>query len=284
MLLIDLNDLICKKIQFQNLSIVISTFLIKPFISLILIGISCSLLGVFVLWKKLSYFGDGLSHSILLGFVLGTLFNVNQIFVLAFFAIFFAFLVGFFLSDKNFSKDTIIAISSYFCLSLAAIINDISVKKVNFGSYVFGDILTIADNEIAILGLIAIITICYVAFAFKRILLINLNEDLAKVEGLKVGWWKISFLVLLALTIAFSVKIVGVFLMTALLILPAAIARIFAVSAKNMLVLSLVLAIFALSCSFKIADIYDLTVSSAAISALCLIFSFGLVFKKFKNF
>ncbi len=192
-------------------------------------------------------------------------------------------MVGFLLSDKNFSKDTIIAISSYFCLSVAAIINDISSKRVNFGSYIFGDILTIDNIEIIILALIAIITFCYVIFAFKRILLINLNEDLATVEGINVQLWKISFLILLALTIAFSVKIVGVFLMTALLILPAAIARIFAVSAKNMLVLSLVFGILTLSFSFKIADLYDLTVSSSAIASLCLIFSFSLFFQKFKN-
>lgn len=260
-----------------------SDFLIKPFIALILIGISCSLLGVFVLWKKLSYFGDAISHSILLGFVLGLAFNFNQIFILSFFAIFFAFLVGFLLSDKNFSKDTIIAISSYFCLSLAAIINDFSATKVNFGHYIFGDILTVTNQEIIILAILAVLAVFYVIFAFKRILLINLNTDLAKVEGLKVELWQLSFLIILALTIAFCVKIVGIFLMTALLVLPAAIARIYANSAKNMMILSLILAVFILSTSFKIADSYNLTVSSSAIFALSVIFAISLLFKKIKN-
>ena len=57
----------------------IEAFLIKPFLALILITISCSLLGIFVLWKKLSYFGDALSHSILLGLVFGVIFEINQI-------------------------------------------------------------------------------------------------------------------------------------------------------------------------------------------------------------
>ena len=116
----------------------LESFLIKPFAALMLISCSCSLLGVFVLWKKLSYFGDSLSHSILLGLLLGTIFGFNQIIALVLFAIIFAFLVGLNLQNKYFSKDTIIAISSYFCVALAIVLNDILVKNFNFIAYICG--------------------------------------------------------------------------------------------------------------------------------------------------
>lgn len=259
----------------------LEAFLIKPFFAVILIAISCSLLGVFVLWKKLSYFGDALSHSILLGLVLSTIFEINQISALIFFAFIFSFLVGIISQNRYFSKDTIIIILSYFCVASAVIVNDIWIKDFQFTSYIFGDVLTVGSYEIQALTVIALITVGYIFFAFKRILLMNTNQDLAKIEGVKTEFWNLSFLILLALVIALSVRIVGVFLMTALLILPAAVARIFAVSAKQMMLLSLVIATGVSASSFMVASTYDLTVSSTIIVIFSIIFIFSLVVKKF---
>lgn len=258
----------------------ISLFLLKPFLALLLITLSCSLLGVFVLWKKLAYFGDGLSHSILLGFVLGAAFDFNQIAALACFSLFFAFLINLTSRNSYFSKDTLIAISSYFCISLAIIFNDVFNQNLNLGTYVFGDILTVGDQEIYSLTAVAITTIAYVIFAFRRILLTNINSDLAKIDGIKTQFWNLSFLILLSLTISFSVKIVGVFLMTALLILPAAIARIFSSSAKQMMILSLVISCITAIIAFKFADNYNLTISSSIIATFSIIFISSLIFKK----
>lgn len=259
----------------------LEAFLIKPFFAVILIAISCSLLGVFVLWKKLSYFGDSLSHSILLGLVLSAIFETSQISALIFFAFIFSFVVGIISQNRYFSKDTIIIILSYFCVASAVIANDIWVKDFQFTSYIFGDVLTVVSYEIQALSAIALIAIGYTFFAFKRILLMNTNQDLAKIEGVRTEFWNLSFLILLALVIALSVRIVGVFLMTALLILPAAIARIFSVSAKQMMVLSLVISICVSAFSFKIASAYDLTVSSTIIVIFSVIFISSLLSKKF---
>jgi len=259
---------------------VLEIFLIKPFFAVILIAISCSLLGVFVLWKKLSYFGDALSHSILLGLVLGAIFELDQISVLIFFAITFAFLIGFISKTRYFSKDTIIMISSYFCVAVAIILNDIWIKNFNFTSYIFGDVLTAGSEDIKALAAITLITIFYSIFAFKKILLINTSKDLAKIEGVKIELWNLSFLILLALVIALSVRIVGVFLMTALLVLPAAIARIFSLSAQKMMILSLIIATVISALSFKLASSYDLTISSAIIAIFSIIFIMSLAIKK----
>ena len=261
----------------------ISLFLLKPFLALLFITISCSLLGVFVLWKKLAYFGDGLSHSILLGFVLGALFDYGQIASLAFFSLFFAFLVSLTSRNSYFSKDTVIAISSYFCIALAIILNDIFAQNLNFNSYVFGDILTVGNQEIYALAIISILTIIYTFFAFRKILLININSDLARIEGIRTQFWNLSFLILLSLTISFSVKIVGVFLMTALLVLPAAIARIWSFSAKQMMFLSAFISLISAIISFKVADSYNLTISSSIIATFCIIFLSSLFIKKLSN-
>jgi zinc transport system permease protein len=259
---------------------VIETFLVNPFFAITLIAIASSLLGVFVLWKKLSYFGDALSHSILLGLVIGATIELNQVLAIIFFATIFAFLVRLISQNRYFSKDVIIMILSYFCVALAVIFNDIWLKNFSFSSYIFGDILTATDLDVIALFTISLVTIFYVIFAFKKILLINVSEDLAKIEGVKVEFWNLSFLILLSIVVALSVRIVGVFLMTALLILPAAIARIFSLSAKHMIFLSPLIAILIATFSFKAAITYDLTISSAIVVIFSTIFITSLTLKK----
>jgi zinc transport system permease protein len=258
---------------------VLEAFLIKPFFTLILIVICCSLLGVFILWKKLSYFGDAFSHSILLGLVLSLILQTNQIATLLFFAVIFAVSTLLISQNRYFSRDTIIMILSYFFVALALIFNDMWAKNFYLTSYVFGDVLTSGDIELQTLGAITIITVFYMIFAFNKTLLINISADLAEVEGIKSQWWNLSFLILLAAVIALSVKIVGVFLMTALLILPAAIARIFSVSAKQMLMLSLTAGISVCTFSFKIASYYDLATGPTIIAIFVLIFLTSLIIK-----
>ena len=259
----------------------LEAFLIQPLLAVILIAISCSTLGVFVLWKKLSYFGDALSHAVLLGLAFSVLFEMNQIFALIIFAIIFAALVSALSQNRFFSKDIIIMISSYFCVAIAIILNDVWIKDFNFASYIFGDVLAVSNQEVQALAVISVATIFYVIFAFKKILLININQDLARIENIKTEIWNFSFLLLLALVIALSVKIVGVFLMTALLILPAAIARIFSTSAKQMMLLSLAFGIVVSSASFKLATSYDLTVSPVIIAIFSIIFICSISVRNF---
>lgn len=233
-----------------------------------------------MLWKKLFYFGDAMSHAILLGLVMGAFFNINQVISLAIFAILFAAITQFLSQTRYFSRGLIVMILSYFCVALAIIFNDLTLKDFNFSSYIFGDILSVGTLEVQCLAAISLAVIIYVIFAFKKILLININADLAKISGIKIEFWNLSFLILLALVIAFSLQIIGIFLMTALLILPAALARIFSSSALQMIVISLAISIAISSSAFLFASNYDLKVGSTIIATFCAIFIIALTLKK----
>lgn len=254
--------------------------LLIPALILILITITNSLLGVFVLWKKLSYFGDGLSHSMLLGLVAGAIFDLNQLVVAVLFGLFFALLVAILAKIEYFSRDLIIAISSYFCIAVALILSDVWGKNLNFNSYIFGDILTTNSQDLIALSLITLLAIIYTALSFKKILLINVNEDLARIEGINVDFWNFSFLILLSLTIALSTKIVGVFLMTALLVLPAIIARNLSFGPLNMMLLSPIIGILFAIISLITSFYYNLSIAPAMIFCLGIAFIFSLLIKK----
>jgi len=175
---------------------VIESFLLQPFFAVILVAISCSLLGVFVLWKKLFYFGDAMSHAILLGLVLGAFFNIDQAISLTIFAIFFAFVSQLLSRTQYFSRGLIVMILSYFCIACAIIFNDLTLKDFNFNSYIFGDILSVGSLEVQYLAAIALVVIFYVIFSFKKILLINLNHDLAKISGINNQLHNYSLIIL----------------------------------------------------------------------------------------
>jgi zinc transport system permease protein len=249
---------------------VFETFLIQSFIALIFATVSCSLLGVFVSWQKISYFGDALSHAVLLGLALGALLGVNPILALIIFAVVFAILIFFTAWNRYSNRDSAVMIVSYFCIALAMILNDLWIKNFDFSSYIFGDVLAAGSSEIAALSLITVVTVFYVIFGIRKILLLNLNEDLAQISGIKTKFWNLSFLILLAITIALTTRVVGIFLTTALLILPAAIARIFAKSATQMMVISALIGLVVASLSFALSGSYNLTVGPVIIAIFCV--------------
>lgn len=254
-------------------------FFFKPFLALILTAATSSLLGVFVLWKKLSYFGDAISHSILLGVALGTILGLSTDFSLVFFAMTFALLIGFMTQNRYFSKDTIITISSYFCVALAIVLNDLNGRNFDFSDYILGDVSTVSNADIIALVAIFIITIFFVISSFHKILLMNLASDLAKIEGIKTDFWNYFFLILLTLTIAMSVRIVGVLLVTALLVLPAAIARLLAKSALQMLLFSIIIAIAVSAFSGIAAQNYEIPAGAFSILVFSGIFMIILMIK-----
>ena len=225
-----------------------------------------------MVWQRISYFGDALSHAIMLGLAAGAMFKINPVLAITIFAIIFAALVFFTSRNSDSTKDSSVMISSYFSIALAMILNDLWIHNLDFFSYIFGDILAVGINEIIALALINLLAISYAIFGTKKIMLINLNSDLAKISGIKSQLWELSFLVLLAITIAITTHVIGIFLTTALLVLPAAISRIFARSAKNMIFLSIFIGLICSIFSFCLANEFNLTVGPVMISAFCVIF------------
>jgi len=250
----------------------------ESFIAMILISASCAILGVFVLWRRLSYFSDALSHSLILGFVLSNILETNQVYTMLVFAVVFSAISNFVIQNRYFAKDAMIVMSSYFAIAIAFSISRVSHEE--FHKLVFGNILNINQNDITSLSMITLLIIIFVIFSFKRMLLININEDLAKISNIKTSFWNVSFMVLLSLLVALSVKMAGVFLVTALLVLPASIARVHSNSAQRMIYLSAMISIFNSVFSFNFASTFSLEVGPITIVFLFSILFVSIIYKK----
>jgi len=252
---------------------------LKPLLALILLAIITSLLSPIVMWKKLSYFGDAMSHSMILGLVMSINMPYGTTVITIFFALLFILLFNFLIYKNFFNQGSIIMMITYFCLSLAIIINDISAKKYNFNAFIFGDILTINQQDLAILLILSCVVVVYLLYFFDKILLIIINQDLAYLQKIPVNFLNIANTMLLGIVIAIAVKIVGVFLVTALLIAPACLARIFAKSPKQMLFFSLIFAISLSICGICIAFSCNLSLAATIIFCMVLIFFVSIALK-----
>jgi len=258
--------------------------LLKPLLTVLLIAIICGLLGVFVLWKKIAYFGDAISHAMLLGVVLSALLEINQSLGFFGFGIIFALLSSLIMHCKILPRDALVMMLSYFAIAVAFIFADIYLPNFSFTNYILGDLLTVSSLDIMMLAVLAFLIIIFSFSFYEKILLINIDFDLAKIEKIKINIINILFTTLLIFTIAMAVQVVGVFLITALLILPATIARLFSKSPLQMLFLSLIIALICSLSAFKISETYNLTISAVIVLLLVVVFLFSISYQVFNKF
>ena len=257
----------------------IENFLTISFFTLIFCTLACSMMGSLVLWKRISFYGDAISHSALLGFTLGAFLGINQIIILIIFNLFFATLVNIFSKQKSFAIDSVVMILSYFFISCAVLFNENFNKNFVFEEFLFGDISSISNIHFSIIAILTILIIIFVSLNLKKFLISLLNQDIAIVKNIKINLLNNLFMILLSLLIAFAAKVTGVFLITALMIIPCATARIFSKNPQEMIIKSVVLGVTISGLSFGFATYFGLSITPSIIFFHCLLFFISLLIK-----
>jgi len=269
----------------------IANLTLITFLTITFCALSCAILGNFVLWKKISYFGDNLSHSTLFAFVIAYYFNFNQILFLILFNFLFGFLVffsnhkildGIYCNrQKFFSIDTITMIFTYFFLSSAILFNENFNNNFEFEEFILGDISRITIHQLSLIIILNFLIILFVYFYSRKFLLIIFNRELAKINNINVKLVEFIFVSLIAFLIAFAIKITGIFLITALMILPPACARILAKNPHNMIFISATIAIFISILAIFLSYFLNLSQAPTIIFLNVILLIILLLFQKF---
>ncbi|HEX9489381.1 MAG TPA: metal ABC transporter permease, partial [Stellaceae bacterium] len=199
-------------------------------------------LGSFVVWRRMAFFGDALAHSALLGIAIGFLLKIDLTLGVVAVCVLLALLLMVVQRQTHLPGDTILGIFAHSSLAFGlVVVSFLDRLRVDLISFLFGDILAITPLDLAwIYGGGAVILLA-LARLWQPMLSLTVHEDLARVEGVPADKARLAFVLLLALVIAIAMKIVGVLLITALLIVPAAAARNFARSPEQMALLAAVL-------------------------------------------
>ena len=203
-------------------------------------------LGCYIVWRRLAYFGDTLSHAALLGVALALLFQVN-ITLSVFLVSVFASLALVLLQRRiTLSVDALLGLLAHSALAVGMVaLSFMTWVRVDLMGFLFGDILAVTPFDIAIIWGGGLFVLLILVIFWQSLFAATVNLELAQAEGMKPEQANIIFMMLMAAVIAISMKIVGVLLITSMLIFPAAIARRFASGPEQMALIAALVGIIA---------------------------------------
>jgi len=243
----------------------------------LLAGIALSLvagpLGCVVVWRRMAYFGDTLAHSSLLGVAMAVSVELAPILGVVFIGVVLAALLFWLEQRRELSSDTLLGILSHSALALGLIVFSFiqaRVPGIDLMAYLFGDILAVNQTEIIWMYLAAMFILLVFIWMWRSLISISVNEDMARTDGVNVPVIRFAFMLLLAMVIAVAIKVVGILLITALLIIPAASARAFSHTPVQMVLLSTVVALTAVVVGLGASFYQDLPAGPAIVAASAL--------------
>ena len=207
--------------QFMNYD-----FMKNALLAMVIITPLFGILGTMIVNNKLAFFSDALGHSAFTGIALGVLLGVADTNVsMILFAIAFAMLLNWIKRKNTISTDTIISVFSSLGTAVGLAILSRNGEFSQYSSLMVGDILSITPGEITRLFGIFMITLLFWGACFNKLHALSINETLAKSRGIKTIWIDNCFVIITALIIMLSIRFVGILIINALLILPAAASR-----------------------------------------------------------
>ncbi len=209
------------------------------FIRAMLAGIGLALItgpiGCFIVWRRMAYFGDTMAHSALLGVGLAMLFDLNIMVSVFLIALSIAMLLVVLQKRHSLSADSLLGILSHATLAFGLVlVAFMTWIRFDLMSLLFGDILAVSASDLIAIYAGGALILAGLIKLWRPLLAATISEDIAQAEGLQPELHRTLFMILLALLIAIAMKIVGILLITALLIIPAATARRFALSPEQM--------------------------------------------------
>lgn len=219
-------------------------FMQQAMVGLLLLAPMTASMGIQVVNFRMAFFSDAVSHSAFAGVALGILFAFDPHLTMPLFGILVGLGIVLVKRTSSLSTDTVIGVffSGVIAFGLAVVSRDPASTR-NLQMFLYGDILTIDNRDIVFLLGLFLVFFYYQARAYNRLLYIGINPTLARTHRVSVGFHQYTFAAFLSLVVMFSVWAVGVLLVTALIIVPAAAARNFARSAGGMFWWSLIISL-----------------------------------------
>ncbi len=254
------------------------SIIINALIAGIAVAIAAGAIGCFVVWRNMAYFGDSLAHSSLLGIALGLVLGISVNWGIAIICLIFASILILLQQRKILSTDSLLGILSHSALSIGMIIISLIEARFHIESYLFGDILTVASNEIISIYIGSLIILLIIFINWPSLILMTISEDLAKAENVKIFAMQLLLIVVTAFFVVISIRVVGLLLITSMLIIPAASARQIAKSPESMIITSIVIAIISVVSGILSSFYFDTPSGPSIVASCTLIFVISSIF------
>lgn len=247
------------------------------------IALAAAPLGCIVVWRRMAYFGDATAHAAVLGVALAMLFSVPILLGVLVIALGMAMIMGGAPRGNRLASDTMLGVFAHGALALGLVTASLLPGiRINVLETLLGDLLAISYRDVAMIWGGAICIVAVMAWRWRSIVSATLSPELMVAEGGAGKRDQVIFAVTLALFVALSIKLVGVLLITAMLILPAAAARPLSRTPEQMAVTAGLLGMVSVAGGLFLAWNYDTPAGPSIIVASVLLFALTTTFRSFR--
>lgn len=214
-------------------------FMQRALIEVLLMGVACGLIGTYVVLRGMAFIGDALSHAIFPGVVVAFLLHISFFIGALAFGLITAVSIGALSRNRRVSEDTAIGVlfAGMFALGIV-LISTVKGYTANLASFLFGNVLGVSNEDLIASALISVLVLVVLILFHKELVLVAFDSDMAEAVGLPVWLVNLGLLLLMALTIVVSLSAVGNILVVAMLVTPAAAARLWTDRLRIMMALS----------------------------------------------
>jgi len=258
-------------------------FMQKGLLGAMIVGGCCSLIGVFVVLRGMSYIGAGIGHGCLAGVALAFLMGWNPMVTASVAALVMVVLIEGVKRKAALKMDT--AIGVLFSLAMALAVLFIGMLKrytPDIMGYLFGNLLGITSADLWIMGGIAIAVAFLILVFFKEIQYSTFDPEMAELSGIPAGWITLGLTILMGLTVVISLQAVGELLVLALIVLPASTAYQLTKSLQKMIALSMTIGVSVSIIGLILAYYLDVPSGSTIVILLGICFGLAVLAKSTK--
>lgn len=264
-------------------------FLQSALLTAIMVGIMSGIIGSFIILRGMSLMGDAISHAVLPGVAVAYMLGINILIGASVFGVLAALLIGFVASKSKIKTDTSIGVVFSAFYALGFILISMAESSTNLHHILFGNILAVSDSDIMTTAVVLGLVIMFVVSFYKELLVTSFDATYAKTYGLNVQIIHYSLMLVLTLVTVSALQTVGIILVVAMLITPAAKAFLWTDKLEVMLILAAVMGVISsitglyFSYTFNWASGPAIVITAAALFAISFLFSPKQAFFKLKK-
>jgi len=256
-------------------------FMVRSFIAGIIIAVVSPLIGNFLVARRFSLLSDTLAHVSLVGVAVGALTGLNPLFTATGISILAALGMEKLRAENRGLGESALALFLSGSLAVATVLIGLAKGfNTNLLNYLFGSISTISQPDIIYMCVLGVITLAIIIFLFKELFLVSFDEELARANGLNARFYNSLIVILAAVIVAVAMRIVGILLVGALMVIPVITSARIARSFKSAMVISVVLSLVAVISGLFASFYLDLASGGTIVVVSLLLFLLSLLYKR----
>ncbi|MGX7886775.1 zinc ABC transporter permease subunit ZnuB [Enterobacter hormaechei] len=247
----------------------------------IMLACAAGPLGSFVVWRRMSYFGDTLAHASLLGVAFGLLLDVNPFYAVIVVTLLLAAGLVWLEKRPHLAIDTLLGIMAHSALSLGLVVVSLmSNIRVDLMAYLFGDLLAVTPEDLISIAIGVAVVLGILLWQWRNLLAMTVSPDLAFVDGVKLQRVKLLLMLVTALTIGVAMKFVGALIITSLLDNPWPPRRaVFARTPEQMAGIAVIIGMIAVTGGLTFSAFYDTPAGPSVVLCAAVLFIFSMMKK-----